>query len=196
MFDWLKNFLADGPIVWVFLFLFAGASMRAHTTYAIGRLARRLVIESDTKPAGWRGAIWAAAHSPSVAKGMDFLRRRGWPAIPLGFLTVGFQSAIMFAAGVVGTAWGFFALAALPGALMWATIYSTIGWAAWQAVVLAIAANPIAIVLAGIAVALLGYAIYRKRAITDKILGDDAHYSPSELAREVATEQKELAPEK
>lgn len=93
---------------------------------------------------------------------MDFLRRRGWPAIPLGFLTVGFQTAIMFSAGVIGITWGFFTLTVIPGALMWATIYSTIGWAAWQAVILAVAANPIVLVASVLALVLVSYAIYRK----------------------------------
>ncbi|MGV9182290.1 DedA family protein [Arcanobacterium canis] len=187
MLDVLKDFLNRGPIVWVFLFLFVGASLRAHATYAIGRLTRHLVIASDHAPRGWRGSLWRTSHSPSVSKGMDFLRRRGWPAIPLGFLTVGFQSAIMFSAGIVGTSWGFFALAVVPGALMWATIYSTIGWAAWQTVVLAIAANPIALIAGFFALATGAYAIYRKRQITDKILDDSTDITIATPAEELAT---------
>ncbi|MFC5280539.1 DedA family protein [Arcanobacterium canis] len=162
MVDWLKNFLANGPIIWVFLFLFFGASARAHATYLLGRFARRLTISADEAPHGWRANLWRFSHAPSVEHAMDFLRRRGWPAIPLGFLTVGFQTAIMFSAGVIGITWGFFTLTVIPGALMWATIYSTIGWAAWQAVILAVAANPIVLVASVLALVLVSYAIYRK----------------------------------
>ena len=141
--------LFDGWPFWlVFVALFAGAMLRGQGLYWLARLVTGEAVrrgEASGRPG--RAARWLAGKD--VALGVETLRRWGLVAVPVCYLTVGFQSLVLLAAGVLRmSAWAF-TLAQLPGALAWATIYSTIGWAVWEASLIALAGNPWA--LAGLA---------------------------------------------
>jgi membrane protein DedA with SNARE-associated domain len=106
------------PLALVFSFLFFGAMTRGQLIYWLGRGvglgARQLNLNLD--------------------RGRAALHKWGLIAIPLAYLTVGLQSLILAAAGAMRIGWFRFSLACIPGALAWAGIYSTIGWAVWRAV--------------------------------------------------------------
>lgn len=143
----LPDYLRDRPIGLVFGFLFALSMARGQATYALAAWV--------TRQAGRREALATWASGPGVARGVAAVRRWGVAAVPLAYLTVGLQTLIFAAAGVVRMRWRVFTLAQLPGALAWAAIYSTIGWAAWQAGLAAVAGESWAHMLLPAVVAVL-----------------------------------------
>ncbi|MBK8074896.1 MAG: hypothetical protein IPK24_04830 [Kineosporiaceae bacterium] len=135
----LPEYLRDRPIGLVFGFLFAVSMARGQATYALAAWM--------SGQAGRRPALAKWASGPGVARGVAATRRWGVAAIPLAYLTIGLQTLIFAAAGVVRLRWRVFTLAQIPGALAWAAIYSTIGWAAWEAALAALAGEAWATVL-------------------------------------------------
>lgn len=109
--------------------------------------------------------------------GRRVLDRIGVPAVPLAYLTVGLQSAIIIAAGLVRMRWRTFSLAQIPGAAAWATIYSTIGFAAWAAAIRAIAGDwwPLAIGVLLIALAALIITLCRRARRRPAEAGDETY---------------------
>ena len=57
-----------------------------------------------------------------------WVRRFGAPAVALGFLTVGVQTAINASAGMLRMPQRRFLPAVTVGALLWATVYTTVGF--------------------------------------------------------------------
>lgn len=109
----------DGLPAWaLFAFFFAGAVARGGFTYGLGRGLRA----ADTKKSGF-------LTGERVARAEQLVRRFGAPAVSLAFLTVGVQSAVMAAAGVLRMPARRFVPALVVGGLIWATIYTTIGLA-------------------------------------------------------------------
>jgi membrane protein DedA with SNARE-associated domain len=84
--------------------------------------------------------------------------------VPLSYLTVGFQTLVLTAAGVTRIRWAWFTLAQIPGAMAWALIYATIGFAVWQAGLAAAAGSPLALVaFAAIALVYAATLVSRRR---------------------------------
>ncbi len=110
--------MPDWPVLPLFVFLFALACVRGGATYAVGR--------------GVRGATDRRTHlaeSDKVRRGEAIVSKFGAPAVALCFLTVGVQTAVMAAAGTLRMPLKRFVPALAVGALIWATIYVTIGFA-------------------------------------------------------------------
>lgn len=128
------------PLVYAVFFL--GAMVRANATYWLGRGARS---------GGGNTRAGRRLNNPVVRHAETVIARFGAPAVALSFLTVGVQTALNFAAGVLRMPWWRYEVGAVLGALMWAGIYSTIGFAVFGAWV---GESPWAWVLA--AVALVG----------------------------------------
>ncbi|GMA40455.1 DedA family protein [Mobilicoccus caccae] len=134
------------PIWALFAFFFFLAMARGQATYWLARYLTRAGLK-NAEPTGWRGRMARWLDGSGVDHGAQVLRRWGLVAVPLCYLTVGLQSAIIAAAGVIRISALAFTLAQIPGALAWATIYSTIGWGLWQATFLAIAGSPWGLVM-------------------------------------------------
>lgn len=119
--------LESWPFWAAFGFLFLGAVVRGSVTYAIGRGARgaaeRRLAKGESRHE--RGAL--------LAQGERLVRRVGPPAVSLGFLTVGLQTAINLSAGALRMPWTHFGPALVVGATLWATVYTTIGFAVLEA---------------------------------------------------------------
>ncbi|MCI1676381.1 MAG: hypothetical protein LKJ57_06320 [Ancrocorticia sp.] len=145
----ITEFIASGPFAAVYAFLVLVVAFRSTATYGLGRYAHYLIMHAREPASGWRRRIWNWAHSQGTQRAVSQLQARGWIAIPFAFLTVGVQSVIMLAAGVIGLSLPRFALAAVPGWLAWAAIYSTIGFAMWGAVLAAAAGSPAGLALIG-----------------------------------------------
>lgn len=113
--------LVDGWPFWVVLVAFwAGATARGVATYWVGRGVR----------AGGGRTRWAHhLDRPAVARAERFVRRVGPPAVTLGFLTVGLQSAINASSGMLRMPLRSFLPAVALGALLWAAVYTTVGMA-------------------------------------------------------------------
>lgn len=109
----------------VFVALWLGALARGTATYWVGRGVR----------AGGARSRWAAhLDRPAVARAESFVRRVGAPAVTLGFLTVGLQSAINASAGMLRMPQRRFLPAVVLGAALWSTVYTTVGFAVVDAV--------------------------------------------------------------
>ncbi|GGL41380.1 VTT domain-containing protein [Phycicoccus endophyticus] len=113
--------LVDGWPFWVVLLAFwLGALARGTATYWLGRGVR----------AGGARTRWARhLERPGVARAERFVRRVGPPAVTLGFLTVGLQTAINASSGALRMPLRRFAPAVAAGALLWALLYTTVGLA-------------------------------------------------------------------
>ena len=102
----------DWPVWVVFVVLWLGAFVRGTATYWVGRGVR----------AG------GGLDSPLVHRAEGWVRRFGAPAVTLGFLTVGVQTAINASAGMLRMPQRRFLPAVTLGALLWAVLYTTVGF--------------------------------------------------------------------
>jgi len=126
--------VADGPWWWVWLFLLAVVFSRSQGTYWVGRWLRRGLtgrpdasVSVQDKPSE-RRARWARRFSgPGWERAENFLDRWGFIGIPVSFLTVGFQTMVLAAAGFGRMRWDLFTAAMIPGCAAWATIYTALG---------------------------------------------------------------------
>lgn len=150
------------PFWAAWIFLFFGAMLRGQGTYWIGRGAAAGVAKGVTRTPNWWSRMQEKVVGRTTDRGRATLEKLGVLAIPLAYLTVGLQTAIILAAGLMRMPLGIFALAQLPGAAAWATIYSTIGFAAWAAAVRALTGDwwPL---LALLLVAVIVVVIFRVR---------------------------------
>ncbi|MDP9807029.1 membrane protein DedA with SNARE-associated domain [Trueperella bonasi] len=173
--DPIMDFINNGPVVFVYLFLFFGAFTRAQTTYWIGRYMGKFIMTRGRPDGGWRLRLYKRIHAPSTEHAIEVLQRRGWPLIPLSFLTVGFQTLVQLSAGLIRMRWPRYTPAMIPGALAWALIYTTIGWAVWSAAIGAVAGSPIVVV--GAIALLVVFFVWRarrgNRAVIAAISKDD-----------------------
>ena len=142
----MEELVAGWPFWAVLSVLWVGAVARGTATYWVGRGVR----------AGGARSRWAHhLDRPVVARAELWVRRIGPPAVTLGFLTVGVQTAINASAGVLRMPLRHFVPAVVLGGLLWAVLYATVGLAvvdawlgnlSWWWAVLAVA------VLAGVVV--------------------------------------------
>ena len=111
--------LVDGWPVWlVFAALWAGAFARGTATYWLGRGVR----------AGGSRSRWAGHLDGAVVQRAEgWVRRFGAPAVTLGFLTVGVQTAINASAGMLRMPQSRFLPAVTLGAALWSLVYTTVG---------------------------------------------------------------------
>lgn len=112
--------MQDWPVWGVFIFLFLLAMARGNATYWIGRAIRA---------GGARSRFAGALERPGMQRAEEIVRRFGPPAVSVGFLTVGIQSAINLTAGVLRMPQSRWLPAVTVGALLWAVLYTTVGLA-------------------------------------------------------------------
>ncbi len=144
------------------LFLFVVVFFRAQGTYWLARSVPEIVARkaNDSTPRLKKLACWLEGPGPRM--GANILEKWGIIAIPLSFLTVGIQTAVLAAAGLLRVRWSLFTVAMLPGAVAWALLYGYGMLAVWTAAVMAVAGNPWAWGALGL-VALGIWAIVRRR---------------------------------
>ncbi|MDO5502308.1 MAG: VTT domain-containing protein [Actinomycetia bacterium] len=122
----MQELTKDWPVWAVFIFFFCGAFARGNAMYWIGRAIR----------SGGAKSRWASLlERPGMAKAEHLVAKFGPPAVPLGHLTVGVQSAINITAGVLRMPQSRWLPAIVVGALLWAAIYTTVGLAILAALV-------------------------------------------------------------
>jgi membrane protein DedA with SNARE-associated domain len=143
------------PYAATLAFFFVGAMLRSNATYWAGR---------GLRAGGERTRLSAHLDRPAVQAAERFVRRVGAPAVTLSFLTVGVQTAIIAAAGALRMPLARFVPAAAVGSLVWAAVYTTIGFAVVEAW-LAGSAGPWLLLLAVVAAVLAGVTwLVRRRA--------------------------------
>ncbi|MBA2695355.1 MAG: hypothetical protein H0U62_05815 [Actinobacteria bacterium] len=154
----------EGPSFWLVVFSLTIVAMgRGQGTYWLARLTPEQALRHAHPVTGWRGTIHAWLQDDGLARGRQALQRWGLAMVPLCYLTVGFQTLVLAAAGVMRIRWSLFTLVQLPGAIAWALIYATIGFAAWQAILAAGAGSPWTLVALVIAVLALVVAAGARR---------------------------------
>ncbi|MGR0218917.1 DedA family protein [Agromyces sp. ZXT2-6] len=139
--------------------LFVIVLLRAGGTYALGRGSRAGVKRLMER----RGRM-----APQLARAETVIERFGAPVVALSFLTVGFQTAVNLAAGVLRMPLIRYLPALVVGGAMWATLYGVLGLATVNAIIQAAQRDPVAAILSALAVAgllvLIEFATRRARA--------------------------------
>ena len=104
--------------------------------------------------------------APKFARAESVIGRYGAPVVALSFLTVGFQTAVNLAAGVMRMPLLKYIPALVVGGAMWATLYGVLGLATVNAIVAAAQRNPVGAVLSVLAVValLLLIEVFTRRA--------------------------------
>ena len=127
--------------IWLFVFLFVVVLVRAQLTYWLARgAASGAVLASSRK--GFLGSVARWFDGPIPRKGAAMLDKWGIIVIPLCFLTVGVQTAVNAAAGLVRMRWGVYTLAMIPGCVLWALLYGLGTLAVFAAAIRAVAGSP------------------------------------------------------
>lgn len=152
------------PIGITFILFFLGAMVRGQATYWLGRIITEQSLKRTSPTSGWRKSVHDWLQGDSVGRGAGFIRKFGVAAVPFAYLTVGLQTLIIAAAGVMRISIVAFTIAQVPGALAWATIYTTVGFAVWGAVLGTIQGNPVlAALLVAMVCALVALIVRRRR---------------------------------
>ena len=133
----MDDMLADFPFWGAWIFMFILGTLRGQGTYWIGRGASSAAthVGSDGDADSKWAKVKAWLNSDKTKTGRTLVHKIGVVAVPLSYLTVGLQTAVLAAAGLVRIQWWKFTVAQIPGAMAWATIYSGVGLAGWKAVI-------------------------------------------------------------
>jgi len=179
----MPSWLDGSPFAITFAVLFGIVFLRAQGTYWIGRAVTAGLLHT-------RLARWMTR--PRMTRAIDALNRWGLPVVTLSFLTVGFQTVVNAAAGLIRMRWVGYTLAMLIGCAAWAAIYATVGIAAVEASLALAARSPLA--LAGVLAVVLGLVI-AVIAIRRRSRRPDEHPDPAtELAPGSPSPQDAPAP--
>lgn len=146
-----------------FGFFFGVVFCRAQGTYWLGRAAAMGAL-SGKDSTGIRGVVGRWFNGPVPRKGIQILDRWGLIIIPLCFLTVGIQTAVNAAAGLVNMRWVKYTLLMIPGCVAWALLYALGVAALWFAAFTAVAGNVYAWLALSILIVLIagGVFLYRQ----------------------------------
>lgn len=117
----MKEWINSLPIEVALLFMWIVGIVRTCLVYWVAALA--------AKGSARLHRIREAMERPLYRKARAFINRWGVIAVPLCFLTVGFQTAVIVTTGFTRMPLRRWIPAMLMGTLMWAAIYTTIGFA-------------------------------------------------------------------
>ena len=117
----MKDWFDAPPIEVALAFMWVVGIVRTSIVYALGTLAAEGGARLDR--------IRKAMDSPLYRKARTFINRWGVIAVPLCFLTVGLQTAVIITTGFTKMPLRRWVPAMLVGTFMWACIYTTIGFA-------------------------------------------------------------------
>lgn len=166
--------MSGWPWLGVYLFFLFGAVARSQAIYWLGRGVAAGVLRSRWKE---------RAEAPRVHRASRTVERWGMPIVPAAFLTVGFQSAVFLAVGLLRVGWLRFTLWALPGCLVWAAIWGGGGLAAFAGARELARRSPwllaVVVVAAGTLV-VAALAVRRRRAAREAVavLAERAEHGP------------------
>ncbi|MFW7389107.1 MAG: DedA family protein [Rothia mucilaginosa] len=117
----MKEWFNTLPFEVALLFMWVVGIVRTSIVYALGALAAEGGSRLDR--------IRKAMDSPLYRKARRLINRWGVIAVPLCFLTVGLQTAVIITTGFTKMPLRRWVPAMLVGTFMWACIYTTIGFA-------------------------------------------------------------------
>lgn len=129
--------------------LFVIVMARANGTYWLGRAAA-----AGTERTRMRRLL----HAPGYLRAVRWIDRWGAPAVSASFLTVGFQTLMNLAAGLMRMSLRHYLPAVVVGSVIWAFIYGTLGFVGFTAVAALYERSPVlGIVMAVLAAGLLAW---------------------------------------
>lgn len=114
----MPAWLEDWPVLAIYLFFLFGALARSQALHWLGRGVAAGVLRTR-----WSDRL----DHPRVHRATSTLERWGMPIVPAAFLTVGLQSAVFSATGLLRIGWLRFTLWSIPGALVWAALWGGVG---------------------------------------------------------------------
>jgi membrane protein DedA with SNARE-associated domain len=130
--------------------LFVVVMLRAGATYAIGRAAQEGVR---------RSRLSRLMAKPRFARMQQAVAKWGAPVVTLSFLTVGIQTLVNLAAGALRMPLRRYLPALTVGAILWAFLYATVGFATFAGWRRVYELSPAAAIVS-LAVLLAGWAGY------------------------------------
>ncbi|MBK5248398.1 MAG: hypothetical protein JJE50_03040 [Actinomycetales bacterium] len=156
--------LDNVPFWMQYLFFLVVVLGRAQATYWVARVVTEQALRHTLPTTGAKLRVHAWLQGEGTQRGVEILRRRGVWVIPFSFLTVGFQTMVNAAAGVIRMTWPRYTAAMVPGAMAWAAIYSLGMWAAWESIVAAATGSWWGVVgLIGVLLAIVALIVLRRR---------------------------------
>ncbi|HLT59712.1 MAG TPA: VTT domain-containing protein [Microlunatus sp.] len=151
------DFWRDWPYPVAVGVLFLVILLRANATYWLGRAANA---------GASRTRIQRLLESPGYRRAQDLVTRWGAPVITASFLTVGLQTLINLAAGVIRMSYRRYLPAMLVGGVLWSFLYATFGfvsftvwWRLYQRW-----PGPAVALLAGLLLILAGFIVWQLRS--------------------------------
>lgn len=155
--------------------------LRGQATYWLARTVTEQTLRRTHPTHGWRAAVHRWLSSDALDRGRGAVQRYGVAAVPVCYLTVGLQTAVLASAGVMRMRWPRFTIAQAFGALAWATIYATAGFAVWAAFFKAALRGGPGLALLGLAaLAVVVGVLVHRRAVSRR------RGTPGSVARAVA----------
>ncbi|MFW5468945.1 DedA family protein [Knoellia sp. CPCC 206435] len=121
----MDDLLEGWPVWGVFGMFFLIAMLRSNATYWAGRALRA---------GGAHSRLARHLDRPAVVRTEGLVDRWGAPVVAASFLTVGVQTLVNAAAGALRMPLTHYLPAAVGGSLLWATLYTSVGVALWEAV--------------------------------------------------------------
>lgn len=162
----MPGWMTGWPLLAVYLFFLSGAVARSQAIFWVGR-----GVAAGARQTRWR----KRAESPQVRRATRIVERWGMPIVPAAFLTVGLQSAVFLAVGLLRIGWLRFTLWSIPGCLVWAAVWGGGGLAALAGARELAERSPwlLAAVLlgGGLLVALVAGRVRRRREQADAVAG-------------------------
>ena len=152
----MPSWLDGKPFAITFAVLFGIVLLRAQATYWLGRGVTTGVLHTS---------LAAKLEGPKTTRAIAALNRWGTPLVTVSFLTVGFQTVVNAAAGLIRMPWVRYTLAMLIGCVAWAAIYATVGIAAVEGTLALAAHSPwaLAALLSGLIGVVVAVVIIRRR---------------------------------
>lgn len=151
----MPSWLESWPFVWLYLFFVLGAALRSQALYWLGRGAAAGALRTR-----WSERL----DGPRTRRAVRLIERWGMPVVPLSFLTVGLQSAVHGASGLLRLHWLRYTLWSIPGWLVWALVWTGGGTIALYGAVSLAARSPWALAAAVVVVAVVaGVVLVRRR---------------------------------
>lgn len=181
--------LESAPFLAIFAFFFAVAFVRTQATYWVARLVATQTLERTTPRNRLLAQAQAWSTTPAAQRGVATVNRWGVLAVPLSFCAVGTKTVVNGAAGLTRMPFLSRYLPALVvGCLIHATIYATIGWAAWTAAIAAATGSPwgLAVVLGALALLVAALATALRRRATRTRRESDVPDEDLDAARDQA----------
>ena len=133
----MPSWLEGKPFAITFAVLFVIVLLRAQGTYWLGRGVTAGVLHTR---------FASKVTGPRTTKAIASLNRWGLPLVTVSFLTIGFQTVVNGAAGLIRMPWFRYTIAMLIGCVAWALIYATVGIAAFEAALALAAHSPWALI--------------------------------------------------